>query len=375
MNATGRHRDESENALTQNDKESKIEETNPITVQSESVLPAPFEDEALPKPFEDVSLNDEEISSRAETSEVQRVGLRNKAILAIIAASVLILGVVTAFALSSSNPRVPEALKTVTAGSDNSAICESFVQASLGCDVTWLPNATEKRGALLNQSIAAGSSVDADTKVVLTYSSGPATSEMPNLKNKTVAEAEAALYEMNVSVSEIKEIPGADIPKGNVISSSVAAGTKVENGSSVILSVSNGKAGVPNWSDKTKEFVETDAKKLGLEVNFVYEESEKASDLVLSQTPAAGEVSSEDKVKVVLSKSFASKDIKVPDVIGKAAVSAQAELAAAGFRHIKTVTVTNSEVTSTQVTQVVPGVGQIGKSEENLVIIVSSPSK
>lgn len=319
--------------------------------------------------------NPTSVISRSAYSEKRRANLRNKIILGAVALSVLILGIVMALTLSGSSPKVPEAMNPALAGSDNTAICKKFVEASLGCGVEWVPNATEKRGALLTQSVAAGSNVDKNTSVVLTYSSGPATSEMPNLKNKTVDEAEAALYEMNVTVSEIKEVPGADIPKGNVISSNVAAGTKVENGSSVILSVSNGKAGVPNWSDKTKEFVETDAKKLGLEVNFVYEESEKASDLVLSQTPAAGEVSSEDKVKVVLSKSFASKDIKVPDVIGKAAVSAQAELAAAGFRHIKTVTVTNSEVTSTQVTQVVPGVGQIGKSEENLVIIVSSPSK
>lgn len=357
MSLAGSPEDESKNTPIQGDTEKSVEENSPTADL--------VEDE-----FFGISRR-----NKAVEAEQRRISRRPKLAVGAIALAVLIGGGATVFAASNSKPQIPEAMKTVSAGSNNTEICESFIKTSIGCDVTWLPNATEKRGALLGQSISAGSRVDKDTKVVLTYSSGPATSEMPNLKNKTVAEAETALYEMNVSVSEIKEIPGADIPKGNVISSSVAAGTKVENGSSVILSVSNGKAGVPNWSDKTKEFVETDAKKLGLEVNFVYEESEKASDLVLSQTPAAGEVSSEDKVKVVLSKSFASKDIKVPDVIGKAAVSAQAELAAAGFRHIKTVTVTNSEVTSTQVTQVVPGVGQIGKSEENLVIIVSNPSK
>jgi serine/threonine-protein kinase len=357
MSLAGRPEEESESTPTHSDTEKPVDEKSSTVILLEDEYP-----EILRK-------------NTAAVAEKRRIGRREKLAFGVIALSVMVAGATTIFAVSSSEPQVPEAAATVSAGSDNVAICESFVQSSLGCKVEWIPNATEKRGALLTQSIAAGSRVDKETPIVLTYSSGPATSEMPNLKNKTVAEAEAALYEMNVSVSEIKEIPGAEIPKGNVISSSVAAGTKVENGSSVVLSVSNGKAGVPNWSEKTKEFVETDAKKLGLEVNFVYEESEKASDLVLSQTPAAGEVSSTDKVEVVLSKSFASKDIKVPDVIGKAAVSAQAELAAAGFRHIKTVTVTNSEVTSTQVTQVVPGVGQIGKSEENLVIIVSSPSK
>lgn len=357
MSFPERPENESESTQIHSGKAKHVDENSPTVIQLEDEYSSLLRTE------------------KATTAEHRRIDRRGKLAIGVIALAVLMGGATTVFAASNSRPNVPAALASASAGADNSAICENFVQVSLDCEVEWIPNATEKRGTLLTQSIAAGSRVDRDTKISLTYSSGPATSEMPNLKNKTVSEAEAALYEMNVSVSEIKETPGADIPKGNVISSSVAAGTKVENGSSVVLSVSNGKAGVPNWSDKTKEFVETDAKKLGLEVEFVYEESEKASDLVLSQTPAAGEVSSEDKVKVVLSKSFASKDIKVPDVIGKAAVSAQAELAAAGFRHIKTVTVTNSEVTSTQVTQVVPGVGQTGKSEENLVIIVSSPSK
>lgn len=365
MSLSERPEEKSTNAHLHSGTEDHVEKNNPTEVISGvSPLEIPEAEESH-----------EAIISRAELGENRKTKLRNKVILSVVALTVLIMGIVTAFALSNSKPSVPAAMNPVPAGADNAAICKSFADASLGCEVKWLPNATEKRGTLLSEEASAGSKVDKNTVITLTYSSGPATSEMPNLKNKTVAEAEAALYEMNVSVSEVKEIPGGDIPKGNVISSSVAAGTKVENGSNVVLSVSNGKAGVPNWTEKTKEFVETDAKKLGLEVNFTYEESDKASDLVLSQTPAAGEVSSTDKVTVVLSKSFASKDIKVPDVIGKSAVSAQAELAAAGFRHIKTVTVTNSEVTSTQVTQVVPGVGQVGKSEENLVIIVSNPSK
>lgn len=365
MSLTGRPEEESKSTPIHSGTAKQIEESNSAVGSSDGNL-------------SEVSGNgrmSNKIYSQALAAEQSRFNRRGKIILGVIGLSVLVAGSTTALALSTSSPQIPQAVEIVSAGSDDSAICESFTQISLGCEVKWEPNSTVKRGTLLTQSPEAGKRADKIASITLTYSSGPATSEMPNLKNKTVAEAEATLYEMNVSVSEIKEIPGGEISKGNIISSSVAAGTKVENGSTVTLDVSNGKAGVPNWADKTKEFVETDAKKLGLQVNFIYEESDKASDLVLSQTPAAGEVSSSDKVDVVVSKSFASKDIKVPDVIGKAAVSAQAELAAAGFRHIKTVTVTNSEVTTTQVTQVVPGVGQIGKSEENLVIIVSNPSK
>lgn len=364
MSLPGRPEGESTQAPNFNDT------TMPVETVSAEALPSDRVAEVV-EPETAVASRQSLKAEKAKTL----MGVNKNLVIGSAAALLLLLGAGATYSISTAQPEVPSATSLVSAGTDNDAICESFVKSSLNCEVSWTSSETEARGTLLTQSVEAGARVDKNTAVVLNYSSGPSSSVMPNLKNKTIAEAEDALYAMNVSVAEIKEVPGGEIPKGNIVSSSVAPDAKVENGGTVTLNVSNGKVGVPNWSDKTKEFVETDAKKLGLEVNFVYEESDKASDLVLSQTPAAGEVSTADKVEVVVSKSFASKEIKVPDVIGKSAINAQAELAAAGFRHIKTVTVTNSEVTSTQVTQVVPGVGQIGKSEENLVIIVSNPSK
>lgn len=325
--------------------------------------------------WDGVSLDDD-VEDSTEANAQATVDKRRTLGIVGVAAAVLIAGGATFWGVqANSHATVPTAISEAGVDSDDNQICAPFVDVSLECDVEWESSPTAHRGVLLDQSVESGEKVDKGSKVVLTYSNGPISSEMPNLKNKTLDEAEAALYKMNVTVKEIKEVPGQGLEKGHIVATSVAPTTTVENGSEIVLEVSSGKVTIPDWSGKTQEFVEADASKLGIEVTYKTEESEKASGLVISQTPAAGEVVAATKVEVVVSKAFESKDIKVPDVIGKPSDQAQSELAAAGFRQIKTVVVKNSEVTSPQVTQVVPGVGTTGKSEDNIVLIVSEPNK
>lgn len=270
---------------------------------------------------------------------------------------------------------VPAATKSIAHVVEVDDSCKIFVEANLGCVISWKTDEVAERGAILSQSLATGEKVDKDSKVVLTYSSGPAVSEFPNFKNVTLDDTKNQLYGMGVEVQEVKEIDGSALDSGKVVSTSIKAGDKVNNGDSVIIEVSNGKVKLPDWKGKTKEYVETDAEKLGVKVAFTEEENSGASGIVMSQTPGAGETTTSTEVKVVISKAFKAQEIKIPDVIGKTAEEAQTELATVGFRHIKTVQVKNSEVTEKQVTQIVPGVGQTGNSEENIVIIVSEPSK
>ena len=227
----------------------------------------------------------------------------------------------------------------------------------------------------MNQSVAAGERVKKETKVVLSYSNGPAESDFPDIVGKNVDAAVAELYELGIHVSDVKLVDSKGKEADLVVGSSIESGATVTNGTEVSLEVSNGKVTIPDWKGKTREAVTTSAKKLNISVTFKEEENEGASGIVLSQSPSPGETAASTEVVVTVSKAFKSKDIEVPDIIGRTAEEAQVELAIAGFRHIKTVTVKNSEVTEKQVTQVVPSVGQIGKSEENIVIIVSEPSE
>lgn len=328
----------------------------------------------------------EERLSRRERRERERQQKKRQKITAIALVSILAVlgGLVFAFANNNSDDEitvseelvtsVPEAVAFI-AEDDDVDPCTVFSDVSLSCEVEWTVSDTNARGSLIEQSIEAGSEVDNGSHIVLTYSSGPAESVFPNLNGLHVDDAREKLYEIGVTVSEINMVDGEGKAENIVLGSSVEEGATVTNGSEVVLDVSNGKVTVPDWTGKTKEFVEADAKELGISVVFKEEESEEASGLVLSQTPKAGETEVSTDVEVVVSKAFESEEIIVPDVIGKTAEEAQIELATAGFRHIKTVNVKNFEVTEVQVTQVIPAPGQNGNSEENIVIIVSEPAE
>lgn len=316
------------------------------------------------EPSEDPVLNREKRKARI-TKRRWLVGILTAAVLGVAGVLIYVL---------TAGTTVPKAMDNVSMTADETEICAEFTSKSLACSVMWEINPEEPRGALLDQSLEADSKVDKDTSVVLTYSNGPAETEMPDIAGMTLEDAEAALYPGNVTIQEVSEVSGSGAPEGQIISASVPAGSTVANGTEITLEVSSGKAVIPDWTDKSRELVEAEAKELGIDVTFKEEESEKASNLVMSQTPSAGETVSNETVEVVVSKAFESREIKIPDVIGKSADDAQSELASAGFRQIKTVVVKNSEVTETQVTQVVPGVGQTGKSEENVVLIVSEPN-
>lgn len=276
------------------------------------------------------------------------------------------------------NVEVPSAVSYVEYGTDSSdtVLCADFVKASLRCEVNWTTNENADRGSLLEQSVIQGESVDPNTKVVLTYSSGPAESEFPNLTGQDLEDSKELLYEMGITVSETSEVEGDGIPSGRIVSSSIDPGAVVENGSDVNLKISDGAIEIPDWSGKSRDFVEADAQNYGLTVEFVEEASEdEAPGVVLSQSPAAGEVVEDGNVTVNIAKAPEVEEVNVPDVLGMGTEEAQSRLAVEGFTNIKIVLVNSSTVDSPQVTEIVPGVGSSASTDSQLVVIVSQPEE
>jgi probable serine/threonine-protein kinase len=141
----------------------------------------------------------------------------------------------------------------------------------------------------------------------------------------------------------------------------------------VNLEVANGKVGIPDWIGKTKDFVEQDAKKHGIKVKYLEEDSDKTPGTVLSQSPKATESAPTNEVQVTIARSAKVSDISIPDVVGKSEQEAQSTLATAGLRKISTVKVPNCAVSSSQVTQTIPAAGGSVKSDTDVTIIVSDP--
>jgi serine/threonine-protein kinase len=64
---------------------------------------------------------------------------------------------------------------------------------------------------------------------------------VPDLKKKTVQEAESALTEVNLKLGNVKQEYSDSIDEGKVIAQSIAAGTEIKEESSVDITISKGK--------------------------------------------------------------------------------------------------------------------------------------
>lgn len=372
---------------------SKIEDNDNIIEENEIVEDVHNEDTLDAESVEEASADGVDSNYAPMTLKQKRTKEKKKqknikGLIAVVSIIVLaLIGVGTYFGITNHNKEVaaqkaeankvvvPTADTLIEYNEDADSACVPFTKAGLTCTITWTYNDSKAKGTLLQQSITANTKVDKKTKVVLTYSNGKENVTVPNLNGKTLEEAKQELYNNNITIKEVKETTSNGLEEGIVISTDIQPGTALKSADkpSVVVNVSNGKVTVPDWSGKTREYVEADAEKLGIKVSFKEEESDQASGIVISQTPQAGETSATETVNVTISKTFESKDLVIPDVIGKTPEEAQSILASTGFRQINTATVQTSAVTSKQVTQVVPGVGQTGKSEENIVLIVSEP--
>ena len=275
------------------------------------------------------------------------------------------------FTLTSS---VPAAAKSISPEDSEQKVCQPFKDSSLDCAVKYKPT-DEPRGSLVSQSHDEGSRIKKGDKVELVYSAGPASSTFPNLKNTELEDAKQQLYAMGIDIEKIDIVDTAEVEEGRVLSTSIAQDTPVKNGDSVTLKVASGSLKVPDWMGKTRDEVASEADKLGLEVEYKEEESTKPANTVIAQSPKKGEFSKDKKVTVTVAKAIEVKDVKVPDVIGKSRKDAQSILASEGFTRINVAVIKSTAVDKETVTQVVPGVGEKAKTDDNIVIIVMVPEK
>lgn len=88
-----------------------------------------------------------------------------------------------------------------------------------------------------NTSAAKGSTIT----IVVSRGEEVRVAKVPDLKKKTVTEAEAALTEVKLSLGNVNQEYSDSIPEGKVIKQSIAEGTEVKEGTSVDITISKGK--------------------------------------------------------------------------------------------------------------------------------------
>jgi serine/threonine-protein kinase len=142
----------------------------------------------------------------------------------------------------------------------------------------------------VEQNPQEGEQVQRNSKVTISVSGGPSTTEVPDLAGFTLDEARQALQNVGLTVGDTEKVDNTRVEKGNVIESEPSAGTSVEVGTAVTLKVSSGKVEVPDVVGMTRDEAASALSDLGFKNKTTYVESNEPEDTVLKQSIAAGKV-------------------------------------------------------------------------------------
>ena len=225
---------------------------------------------------------------------------------------------------------------------------------------------------VVQQSTAAGTKVEKETRIGLTLAGGIAPTTVPDVGGKTLDAASTALADAGLSVGKIETVNDEKAAPDTVVEQNPGASTQVPPGSQVDLKVSRGVVvvTVPNVVGKTQADAEKLLKDSGLSAKTTKVYSDKPSGQVTDQSPLGGS-SLNEGAAVTLSVSQGPLPMAaVPDVVGQSEADANKALQAAGFVAKANQAYSDSAPAGTVVAQTPPG-GVYAKTGATVEVTVS----
>lgn len=187
--------------------------------------------------------------------------------------------------------------------------------------------------------LAVGTVPGADTEVnegdtvTLRISSGPGTTQVPDVVNQNEADATAELRREDFAV-DVQQASSSDVDEGIVISQSPEAGDEAGVGSTVTITVSTGPENVtvPDVRRRGLDAARATLEGAGLSVGNVTEEpsTDFSPGTVIRQDPGpTAQVPEGSSVDLVLAAAL--ETVTVPSIAGNTTSDAETKLANAGF--------------------------------------------
>ncbi len=275
----------------------------------------------------------------ARTPEEER-DRRRKILLWSIGALIAIGVVVLAILLISSNKSVN--VPAVTGESEQAA---SATLRAVGLDpvASQQSSTTVADGLVISQSPSAGSSVSKGSHVGIVVSGGPGNVAIADVSGLKAGEATSKLTQAGFKPTTRTE-PSSSVASGVVIGTNPPAGTLTQVGSPVTVLVSSGPAPVkvPDVTGQLLAAAEATLTNAGLTIGTITQKtSTEPAGTVLSQSPATGSsVHAGDTINLTVAQ--ASKEVAVPNIIGKSEALAGAALGEASLKP-QTVSQTTTE--------------------------------
>ncbi|MFD7920420.1 Stk1 family PASTA domain-containing Ser/Thr kinase [Streptomyces sp. NPDC059740] len=210
---------------------------------------------------------------------------------------------------------------------------DTLHQAGLEVKVRHDYSSTVDRGHVISTSPGNGDRIRDHGTVTVVLSDGPHILTVPHLAGTPLADAKKKLSGMGLVAGKVTQDFDEDVPKGRVVSTDPAAGTKRQPDSVVNLKVSRGaEVKAPDVTGEDQDEATDDLEEAGLHVRIaarrVHAQQEKGS--VAQQSPGPGESLGKGDT-VTLTLSAGPEMVKVPDVTGDKVDDARRKLTDAGF--------------------------------------------
>ena len=186
-----------------------------------------------------------------------------------------------------------------------------------------------EKGIVMEQSPGAGEEVKRGRTIELVVSSGEEVSQMPDLAEKTEAEAIRLLNDLDLGIKiVIRDEIDNTVPEGKVVRTEPEAGQTLQRNQEVYIYISLGEKKMPDLVGDTKSNAESRLKALNISLKLTFREEESddvEEGYVIRTDPASGSDLNEGD-EIIIYISTGSKNTKVPDVIGQSKDSAIAKL-------------------------------------------------
>ena len=188
-------------------------------------------------------------------------------------------------------------------------------------------------GSVTRSDPEGGSSVHKRAEVQLYVSKGVDMKTVPELTGKSQDEAQHSLTEAGLTVGAITDAYSEDVPQGQVISQSVAAGISLAHDSAVDIVLSKGRQPltVPTLSGLSASAAKSAIEDLGLVAapTDAYSDTVAEGQVISQQTREGSTLHRGDSVAYTVSKG--PEKVAIPDVVGLQREEARSRLESAGF--------------------------------------------
>jgi eukaryotic-like serine/threonine-protein kinase len=192
---------------------------------------------------------------------------------------------------------------------------------------------TVAKGSVIDTDPGAGSRIRKHGTVTAVISLGPERHSVPDVRGKTLDQAQAMLDSASLAFGRAIEKYSEKVPTGQVITTDPAPSTPLRRGAAVNVVVSKGQRPItiPDWTGKSGDKAVAALTKLGFDV----QRDDQFNDTVplgrvVSQNPSSGTGVKHDPIALVVSKGPAL--VEIPAVRGKRLDDARQTLEGLGFQ-------------------------------------------